>query len=170
DVCLIGKHIEKERKGLARLLPSCVRCCGGVHQFQSKWLRRRRWRWQRGRFRAWWFAAASARTIPRQFCFNSGKSNNVAAKLQEDSGVTHLDLETAMFNHKMDVKNILHEHNMKIIKLENELDVTKARMQTMEQNLKLDIVKSQTTILHSAIAVAGVGIISAMLFNWAGMS
>jgi len=75
--------------------------------------------------------------------------------------------EMALFDHKVEVKQLVHEQNVRIIKLQHEVDMFKVDIEAMKQvnEMNHEVIKGQSTLLNCVIAVfGGVGLFST-LFN-----
>ncbi|CAD6245953.1 unnamed protein product [Miscanthus lutarioriparius] len=69
-------------------------------------------------------------------------------------------MPSSITNHK----DLLHEQNMKIIKLQNEFEITKAEMEVLRANIKTEVIKGQTTVLKYCIIILGAGVVGRLLW------
>ena len=112
-------------------------------------------------------AAKAARTVPLQI-----DSSSDGTLLSDTKGkIVHEDrkrsFEMALFDHKVEVKQLVHEQNVRIIKLQHEVDMFKVDIEAMKQvnEMNHEVMKGQSTLLNCVIAVfGGVGLFST-LFN-----
>jgi hypothetical protein len=74
-------------------------------------------------------------------------------------------LETALLDHKLEMKQLVHEQNVRIIQAQNEVGIIKAELEGMKHEMKHEVIKGQSTMLNCAMAVLGVGILAALLFK-----
>ncbi|CAL5001118.1 unnamed protein product [Urochloa decumbens] len=103
-------------------------------------------------------AAAAARTAPRWLHSTGGEVAGAgAASGAKAAGTvtrrvhssTHKrDFETALFDHKLHTKQLLHEQNMRIIKLQGDFAITKAELEATKHDLKHEAINGKAGMVY----------------------
>ncbi|RLM73513.1 hypothetical protein C2845_PM15G12380 [Panicum miliaceum] len=75
------------------------------------------------------------------------------------------EVEMALFDHKLEMKQLVHEQNVRIIKVQHEVDIIKVELEGMKHEMKHEVIKGHSTMLNCATAALGVGILATLLFK-----
>ncbi|CAO2207291.1 unnamed protein product [Urochloa humidicola] len=67
---------------------------------------------------------------------------------QVHSSTDKRDFEKALFEHKLHTKQLLHEQNMRIIKLQGDFDITKKELEAAKFDLKHEVIKGETSMIY----------------------